>query len=272
MVGVDLWPDNYDLLEALQAVELPCSQHNQVLAVLFCKEQCLTLCEDCMKRHNCPADIDLETTDISAILQRELGSEPKTANWDNRAKLAELQKRKNQPRLAPQVHNEGEIIRFREILPIREDLRDYGWKLTVNPRHIEATVLRVSRDSVLTGVGIGRPIDTLQHTVVVYIRIYRGEEMVHSSSNIALTHLPGSKDQKVPLSPNLPLTAGEDYLLKMKIQGSSLYNGRPRSRISPLTSEDGTIWTLTEAKLQFPEVLSGPSWLGGPLLAFYYSL
>ena len=270
MVGADLWPDNYDLLEALQAVELPCSQHSQALAVLFCKEQCLTCCEDCRKRHNCPADLSLETTDISFILQQELGNEPKTANWDNRAKLTELQKRKNQPRLASKARNEGELIRFGEILPIREELRDYGWKLTANPRHIEAAVLRVSKELVLTGIGIGRPIDT-QPTAVVYIRIYKGEELVHSSSNIALTHLPGSKDQKVPVTPNLPLRAGEDYLLKIKMQGSSLYNGRPRSRVSPLTSENGAVWTLTEAKLQFPEVLSGPSWLGGPLLAFYYS-
>ena len=269
VASVDALADNYDLLEALQAVELPCSEHKQALAVLYCQEQCLTLCEECRKRHNCPQDFALETTDISNLLQQALGNEPKTAQWDNQAKLAELQKRRNGPK--PALENELTVCRFREVLPTRADLPAYAWQLSVNPRVIEAVTLTVSRDVVLSGVGIGRPVDSQRPTVVLYIRVYRDKELLYSCNNVGLSFHPNAKDQKVPISPPLPLSQGQPYTFKMKIQGSALYNGRPRSRLSPLLGPDTTLWQLSATPLHFPEVLSGPSWLGGPLLSLYYS-
>lgn len=271
VTSVEALSDNYDLLEALRAVELPCSEHKQALAVLYCQEECLTLCELCRKRHNCSHDLVLEEIDISNVLQQALGNEGKTAQWDNQAKLTELQKRRNGLKPGLEVSNELAVSRFGEILPTRRELTAYAWQLSVNPRVIEAVTVTVSRNVELSGVGVGRPVDSQRPTVVLYVRVYRDAELVYSSRETNLEFASNSKDQKVPISPPLPLSQGQPYTLKMKIQGSALYNGRPRSRLSPLLGPDATLWQLTETRLSFPEVLSGPSWLGGPLLSLYYS-
>ena len=269
--SVEVCPDNYDLLEALQAVELSCSQHSQLLAVTYCNQQCITLCQNCAAQHKCDADFSVQTTDLSNLLQRELGNEPKTAQWDNRAKLVELQKRRKQLAASGvSGTQEKQLVRFRELLPTRPDLGSYGWKLSVNPRRIEAAVVSVSRNIVLAAFGLGRPIDTQKPTSLLYFEVYSGNEKLYSMMNIPIQYSTYSKEQKIPLSTPLPLVANQAYTVKMKAQGSPLYNGRPRSLVSPLLSDDGVQFDFSEAKVAFPEVVSGPSSLGGPLLSLYY--
>ena len=155
-----------------------------------------------------------------------------------------------------------------------------GWKHVAGMGQVEALVFTATEGVTLLGFALGVPVDPQQSSILLSLRLYRGDSATGSSFHelSSTQRLRGGPHLLFPVLFPSPYTlqAYQRYTVKIRFQGDpdqdfEMYKGNPYEKPEIWVGEDCTIWEFEEClSVEKNEYLNGQNNLSGPILRMIY--